>query len=360
MQITYSLHPDLYLADDTVEGLERKGLIASELLTGEPQVRDYSDKSRATFGVNLIELNASTNRLAMLEAFFDQTAMGLNPFWLHVPISRQRRQMYCGSVGDASETIFPCPIRAPSGLMVEVAGALKTLTTDYAFANYANLVHDEQASPERGTTTKITGSTSPNVTVSVVYGIAKWGIACYKVDPDASAANHYIECEQATYYAPVDANEDYKGGSYVRTLATENVRALILWYTGAGAYISTSTGSNVGCAADTWQWVDVDATAPGTAARAKVKIERTATSANDFYVDCFGCIPFQADRWWFPDTAPALIEMASAPAAGERVVAAGSGELSLPVRLDRSSTAWRLMELGHAEIAGFEATEVVE
>lgn len=361
MELAHSLHPDLYIADGADEGLARQGQVRSNILLGEQQVRDFSIKSRRVFTVALTELNASNNRLAMFEAFLDQTGLGNEVFWLHLPVSRKHRDLYCGPQGNGSRTVFPYPLTQSSGEVITVGGEPKP-SSDYTLHAAANVVSDEQASPEGGTTSEVETISSPSSTISVIYGIAKWGIACYKGVPAGSASGHGLQVKNdSTYRVPVSASTDYRVAAAILDLEAANWRTEVQFYTSGGAPTGSQVnGDNTACSASAWTWIEDTMTSPADAATALIRVARQATSDKTWYVDCLATIPDEFDRWWYPSSAPGLIKFSSAPASLARVIAAATGELVVPVRLAQSGSGWSLVEIGHAVPQSLQLIEVVE
>lgn len=88
-----------------------------------------------------------------------------------------------------------------------------------------------------------------------------------------------------TAASPVVAGRAYTGSLWVRPSAARQLRADILWYTAAGAFISASANTVTGVAT-TWTRQSVTAVAPATAAFATVGFASTdATNADTFYLD---------------------------------------------------------------------------
>lgn len=101
-----------------------------------------------------------------------------------------------------------------------------------------------------------------------------------------STATLNVISPTGTSASPVVAGKTYTGSLWVRPSAARQLRADIVWYTAAGAVISTAPGTAVAGGVATWQRVSVSGVAPATAAFAAVQYTSTdSTNADTVYLD---------------------------------------------------------------------------
>jgi len=102
-----------------------------------------------------------------------------------------------------------------------------------------------------------------------------------------TAATMSADTPSGTSGVPVVAGASYVGAAWFRALSTTRTcNVLIDWYTGAGGFISTSTSSGVVDSNSSWTQASITATAPATAAFARVRAQvTTPVTTETHYVD---------------------------------------------------------------------------
>jgi hypothetical protein len=111
------------------------------------------------------------------------------------------------------------------------------------------------------------------------------GVASLKLTPDGVTATARTESEQITGVAPGNTR---RASAWVRCPTARSVTIVINWFDGAGTYLSTSSvGGTYALAANTWQLVQVDGTAPALAARCSISInlDGTPPAIDVLYID---------------------------------------------------------------------------
>lgn len=360
MRIEHGLHPEIYLKDDTSQGMNRKGLVVTDVLSGEPQIRDFSEKTRISYRCVLEDFDSDSDKLALYEAIMNQVGIAVDPLWVRMPITRKHGvELYCGPEGDGSRTAFPFPFQNETDHVITVADKFQLETTDYTLHPSANVMTADQASPFLSSLDGSIVNIGTSATIALQNMLAADGLQSYVVQPAAAAANHGVGTASGSR-PTVEASTDYKAIAYVR--GAFNFTINVQFYQSGGSTtgsLQTSTPVVAGVD-DDWTAVELDVTSPADAASAAVYVNRTTSSALWYWVDCFGMIPGQLDVWYHPSVAPGVIEFASAVALGSRVKAKANGDQILRGLVLGRGTQWKLREEGVAYVNIFEIEEALE
>lgn len=108
------------------------------------------------------------------------------------------------------------------------------------------------------------------------------GVASGLLTPTGAAATAQIESENCA----IAASTSCRASAWVRCAVARNIDVGIFWYTAANAFISSSAATTA-VAATTWTFLDTTATAPPTAAFARVMVRMTGTppAGNTLHID---------------------------------------------------------------------------
>lgn len=136
--------------------------------------------------------------------------------------------------------------------------------------------------PNPLTETDITGWTASNCT-------AVWSqervhpdrhaVAGIKVTPNGVSASGSLAGDQSATGSVQEGDRVQAGVWIFAVEGLDEFKTAISWYTSAGAFISTSTGTVTAIPPQEWTWVEQEATAPATASRAAMGLIHTATPA---------------------------------------------------------------------------------
>jgi len=322
-------------------GVTRPGQVLTKFDSGPVMSRDWFEYNLRRYDLELAPLDSGGTAVAEFEQFLEHVDGGGSAFYFKEPSSATHRAVLCGGITDASATTFPLPVRSASDVTVFVGGAVQG--AGYTVHEASNLLSDNMAAFETSTTGWDAWGSS---TISRVSGLAADGLSCAKVDPTGTVASVGIKTN-ASYRIAVDASQEYTVVASVRGSGTFKIGWLC--YTSAPAAI----GSRQWSAGDSgttsgWTQISYTDTTDATAATLEVAVERTSSSANDFYIDCVGVVPGDLARWHLPSVCPGAIEFGAAPAAGGRVTATATGYRLARVRFSGGSLAWTWRGPGYA------------
>lgn len=175
-----------------------------------------------------------------------------------------------------------------------------------------------------------TNATLTRITTQFLHGVASMQLA------SVAAGNMSALGPSGVNGAPVTVGQQYTAmASFKRVSATANRNAHIdiLWYTAAGALISTSAGGTSAVSNAAWVQVTNTATAPATAAFAavRVQVDAPAAAAEQFAVDQVDIGPGTSTTW-----TPGGI----AATTGFAGLSAGTGQAILVERSTDGGTTW--------------------
>lgn len=192
-------------------------------------------------------------------------------------------------------TAFAMAISAPAQPVltatVDDANARITL----AFQGRDNLLSYNDSSFE----TSVAGYTQTNATLSRVTSQSRDAAASMQLSSTAGG-NMAATSATGTNGVPVIANQTYEALASVKSaVSVRSCRIDIIWYTAAGATISTSNGTAANDATGGWTQIVCAATAPGTAAFAAVVVNVLATgaAAEVHFVDQVSIAPLSSTVW---------------------------------------------------------------
>jgi len=360
MRVEHSLHPVLYQTDDTVETVNRKGIVSTNVLSGETQVRDFSEKTRYSYRVNLEDLSETTDKLALFESFLEDIQIAVTPFWLPMPISRKHGiEHFCGPEGDGVLTAFPFPFREATEYIVKAANVIQIEGTDFDMHESANVVSDQQASPYTDSLIELeTGPALNPPTLTRQPFLALEGLFSYKVAPIVGGAAAYLETEDSCW-PEVEVDTKYRTVWHVWGAYNYEIRVQYKDSGGSSTGSATTSGTIAG-SNDEWTAIFVDSTSESDATHVDIRVTKTTLGDEPFWADCLAHIPGQIDRWHLPSNAPGVLEFDSAVADGVRVKAMSDGYQLVRGVMTKKHSAWKLRVDGIAYVDGFEMVEAVE
>ena len=360
MEIELSMNPDLYAADDTTEGMIRTGVINSEVFSGEPQVRDYSEGNRRFYSFVVEDFASDSEKLAQLEAFLEQAAFMVNPFRIDFPVARTYAG-FCYPKGNAVNKFFDLPgvgfAEADLNVMVD---DVFSPAADWSFHAAANIVPNAIASLEEAVTPASRGHAAFGTsTIARRTGLAAWGLGAILVDPTGTQGNVGVVSGGAfgsAYKIPVEVSTGYTAVFYVRGVG--DFRIKIEDFDSSDVAGGSQTSTTSAGSASAWTPIQVNITTAADADYVKITCERTTSSTNDFLVDCIGLLPQDYARWHYPGCAPAVIEFGSAPADDAWVRVSGAATSLRPrVRFNEAKLRWSLRADG---IAAADVMQLIE
>jgi hypothetical protein len=368
MDIALSLNPELYVTDETNEGVIRPGLVVSETFGGEPQSRDYSEGNRRVYEILLEEFppqdGTSPLRLAQFEAFLEQIQLGNLPFRVNIPVSRR----YTGFVypkGDASRVFFDLPgtFLEAQGMMLMESGVYVP-ESDYTYHGPANIIPNRFASLEEAVDPTDRGYTAfGSCSLKWRTGFAAWGIGCILVDTTGSAGNVGFICGEDSAYGEIAVTADaaHTAGFAFRGVGEFRVKTRYYLSDRTTTTGSLTTGSAETGSETVWLMATVDSTAPADAAFVRITCERVTSSSNKWLGDCVTMAPQGYPLWHYTACAPDVIEMDSAPANNARLKISGNLTEHRPrLKITGKQIRWSLLEEGTAMTESFQAQEVID
>jgi len=335
---------------------ERPDQIVTEFQTGGRMVRDLGTRNLRRFALDLSVFPGDSVQLDELDAFLDDIRIQGTPFWLTEPESRIVRQLPLWPPPDGSRTTFVRPLVGSSpteeifadGLSDSISSTEHS-TANFVTENMANAKTDMTGlllvgtcTLARSTAIAAVGRTSIKVNPSSPY--SGTGVITDLVDLPSSMTTGYNDI---TGHAAVWGN-----GTFQITIETHQ----------AGGGIITSASNTVTGTAGRWVTVTATAAAPPSLgiAFAKVKIIRTTTEANDFYIGALGIAPGDLEYWFPPEANVGVIEFGTAHNAETDLTVSGEGYPLARVRLETSSPGWRYHGAGHHFPAALDLVEEIE
>lgn len=338
MSVEHSLPASILPLIGSSYGTMRPGQVVTHGDAGPITVRDWFEYNIRKYRLNIAAIGI-TSDLEEYETFWHHVRSGGLPFWLKEVSSGTHRWLLCGPLADGSQTTFPLPVVGGSAVTVfddEVVQA-----AGYTVHIAANVMTDNMASFE----TSVTGWEAwGTCAISRVTGLSADGLACVKVDPTGTVADIGMQTAAASRVA-VSASQAYKVVASIR--GTGDFKVGTCFYTSGGASLPSGVPSadrtwtaDQACTANGWTQITGADTSEATAATLEITINRTTSSANDYYVDCVGVVPGDLARWHLPSVCPGVIQFASAPAQYSRITATATGYRLTRVRAETREPMW--------------------
>jgi len=269
--------------------------------------------------------------------------------------SHTHRDLLCGGLADGTQTTFPMPVvvdSADGDDLVFVNGAIEDAVVRYF---NANMLTDNMASFG----TSVTGWDAwGTCSIARHTGISLDGVASCEVNPTLTQGDVGIQTN-SSYRTSVSISTEYTVVVSIRGAGTFKIGTL--FYDSVPAAIGTrSWTSGDTCTADSWTQLSKTVTSDGTADSLEITINRTTSSAENYYIDCVGLVNGDLVRWFLPSTSPNVIKFQSAPAEHARITATGTGNRLIRGRLQQSSVDWSHVGPGNARVGRLEFVEDIE
>ena len=318
---------------------DRHAVTVIEAASGRTVRRSFQDHPMRAYRLRARIPATDTATARTVQRILRELRGQLGSVWVREPVSEYHHDVYLGS-GDGSRTTWCLRAVSPSDVRVYVAGAAASATVHAA----ANLLADDDASME-GSLGSIT-AVGTGASVARSHSYAAHGEYCAAVSVTSATTGYGLE----TGAVSVTAGRTYTAVARARGAGIQAVLKIV-WYDSTPAEISTSDSSASTLSLGSWTALSVTGTAPAGAVTAAVRLVTAASSSETLYADALGLAPGDRAEWWLPSEAPALVELASAPASGAAVVARYTGRRCLPVRLVRAAGAARVLTAaGHTEL----------
>jgi hypothetical protein len=356
--IDYHMPTLVKISESSAFGSYRPGVEVVKAAIGESKTRTWSDYNQVSYEVRFEMLKQSEDGLKDLKWFMGSTAMQ-GAFWFPEPITGDHFEMICGPLGDASRTCFPLPIYGTAtNALAFVEDEIQM--TGVTFHDAANMLAADKYAAVSGATdasdflcVQGTDALQENFGLATAMSIkvtpngGGTGLQCYPVIPSAPAVSPGDELTMiVAIYETKSAARSFNPGIY--------------WYDSGDGFLGSSLAGGSAATSGEWTIYTHTATAPANTAKALPAFGEANNDTDVLFHDCWALAPGTYDRWHLPSSSPGVIELASAPALGERVTANASGTRVSRVRRSTPAHANEMYKPGHAIPSRMRLFEAVE